>query len=158
VIFVTIGTSEPFERLLRAFDDLAGDEELVIQAGRSRTRPARARCVDFLDYDELVDHVLRARVVVSHAGVGTVLSVTAAGRRPVVVPRLQLHGEAVDDHQLAFARRIALLGLATVVEDVARLPALLAGSVATEIGADAREVPLVAELRTFLHATAVSSR
>ena len=53
VIFVTIGTSEPFERLLRAFDDLAGDEELVIQAGRSRTRPARARCVDFLDYDEL---------------------------------------------------------------------------------------------------------
>ena len=54
-------------------------------------------------FDELVEHVRRARVVVSHAGVGSVLTALANGKRPVVVPRLHRFGEAVDDHQLPFA-------------------------------------------------------
>ena len=117
MILVTIGTSEPFDRLLRALDNLSSEEELIVQAGRSSVRPVAARCVDFLEFDELVEQVRRARVVVTHAGAGTVLMVLANGKVPVVVPRLARFGEAVDDHQVPFGRRFAEQGLVVLVED-----------------------------------------
>src|SRR5688572_12463987 len=87
MILVTIGTSEPFDRLLRAIAELEFDEPLVVQYGDSKTRPARARCVSFLSFDELVQLVRDARVVITHAGAGTVLACAFNGKRPVVVPR-----------------------------------------------------------------------
>ncbi len=90
MIFVTLGTQAfQFDRLLRALDGLPGDEELVIQCGRASFRPRRAIWFDHLSYEELIDHMRRARVVVCHAGVGSVLTALELGRRPVVVPRLQ---------------------------------------------------------------------
>ena len=43
------------------------------------------------------------------------------GKRPIVVPRLSRFGEAVDDHQLPFARRLAERGLVTLLEDESEL-------------------------------------
>jgi UDP-N-acetylglucosamine transferase subunit ALG13 len=57
-------------------------------------------------------------VVVIHAGAGSIITTLALGKHPVVVPRRALYGEAVDDHQLPFARRAGELGLVTVVEDL----------------------------------------
>ena len=128
MIFVTLGTQEfQFDRLLRALDGLPGDEELVVQGGRSTFRPARAVWHDYLSFGETVEHVRRARVVVCHAGVGSVMTALEEGRRPVVVPRLREHGEAVDDHQLPFARRLASTGAVLLVEDLDALPEALAG-------------------------------
>jgi UDP-N-acetylglucosamine transferase subunit ALG13 len=120
VIFVTLGTQAyPFDRLLRGLEGL--DEELVVQGGSSTFRPDGAAWFDFLDYPELLEQVRRARVVVSHAGVGAVMTVVAEGKRPIVVPRLHRHGEAVDDHQVPFARRLDAAGLVTLVEDASQL-------------------------------------
>ena len=127
MIFVTVGTLHfPFERLLRAVDGLPGDEELIVQSRAPGTRPARGRFVEDLTYEQLVAEVSRARVVVCHAGVGSVLTALANGKRPIVVPRLQRYGEAVDDHQLPFGRRLAEAGLVTLVEDPAQLAAAVA--------------------------------
>ena len=127
MIFVTLGTQAfQLDRLLRALDALPGDEELVVQCGRATFRPARAEWHDHMGYEELIDHLQRARVVVCHAGVGSVLTALEHGRRPVVVPRLHSFGEAVDDHQVPFARRLAKAGYVTLVEDLDRLPDALA--------------------------------
>jgi UDP-N-acetylglucosamine transferase subunit ALG13 len=127
VILVTLGTLHfPFDRLLRALDGLPGDEELVVQTRSPGIPPAGARVVAELPYDELAAEIRCARVVVCHAGVGSVLTVLANGKRPVVVPRLARFREAVDDHQLPFARRLAKAGAVTLVEDVDALPAALA--------------------------------
>jgi UDP-N-acetylglucosamine transferase subunit ALG13 len=121
MIFVTVGTNEArFDRLLRATESLRGDEEIVVQHGPSDVRPAGATCVDYLEFDAMVEHVDRSRVVVTHAGVGSILLALSRGRRPVVVPRRRSFGEAVDDHQVPLARRLAELGLVTVVEDPER--------------------------------------
>jgi UDP-N-acetylglucosamine transferase subunit ALG13 len=131
VILVTVGTLHfPFERLLRAVDQLPGDEELIVQSRARGTRPARARCVEDLPYEQLVAEIRRARVVVCHAGVGSILTALANGKRPIVVPRLGHYGEAVDDHQLAFGRRLAEAGLVTLVEDPAQLAAAVASPAA----------------------------
>ena len=150
MIFVTLGTQAyPFDRLLRGLEAV-DDEELVVQAGVSTFHPAGAVWFDYLEYPELREHVRRARVVVSHAGVGSVMTTVAEGKRPVVVPRLHRYGEAVDDHQVPFARRLAETGLLTLVEDPADLAAALAGPVPPLERTPGGESLLAADLRAYL--------
>ena len=105
MILVTIGTNEqPFDRLIRAATTLGGDEPLLVQHGSSRVPHGRGEWVDFLSFDELADRARQARVVVCHAGVGSIMLARRCGHRPVVVPRRHQLGEAVDDHQLFLAR------------------------------------------------------
>jgi UDP-N-acetylglucosamine transferase subunit ALG13 len=121
MIFVTVGTNEaPFDRLLRAVESLEPGD-LVAQCGSSALRPKNATCVDFLPFEQLVAYVQSASAVVTHAGVGSIAVALANGKRPVVVPRLQRYGEAIDDHQVSLGRRLQRSGLVTLVEDPARL-------------------------------------
>jgi UDP-N-acetylglucosamine--N-acetylmuramyl-(pentapeptide) pyrophosphoryl-undecaprenol N-acetylglucosamine transferase len=126
MIFVTVGTNEaPFDRLILALDRLPRGEQLIVQTGASQVRPEGALCIEELPFEALAEHVRRARVVVMHAGVGSVLTALANGKRPVIVPRRAEFGEAVDDHQLAFARRFEAAGLVSLVEDEQALPAIV---------------------------------
>jgi len=84
MIFVSVGTAAPFDRLMQAVERLETAEPIVVQYGSSSTRPRNARCVSFMPYDDLVELVESARVVISAAGVGTVMTVLAAGKRPIV--------------------------------------------------------------------------
>jgi UDP-N-acetylglucosamine transferase subunit ALG13 len=148
VIAVVLGTQRyRFDRLLRALDGI--EEELVVQGGSSTFRPQGATWFEFLDYPALVERMRAARVVVSHAGVGAIVTAVAEGKRPVVVPRLKRYGEAVDDHQVPFARRLAEVGLVTLVEDPAELPAAVAETPAPPpaLGGESR---LAADLRAYL--------
>ncbi len=150
MIFVTVGTNEaPFDRLLEALDALPPDMSLFVQCGASLLRPSRAQCVEFLPYDEVLEAMRTADVVVTHAGVGSVLTALSAGKRPVVVPRLRRFGEAVDDHQVAFARKLERTGLVSVVEDLVHLPDALrpASAAGIELGPSDR---FVADLRAYL--------
>jgi beta-1,4-N-acetylglucosaminyltransferase len=152
MIFVTVGTSEfPFDRLVRAIDveDLSG-EELVVQHGPSLVRPVGASRVAFLPYDELAETIRLARMVVTHAGVGSVMTALGNGKRPIVVPRLRRFGEAVDDHQLHLGRRLHEADLVTLVENPDDVLETLPSAAATsgvELGPNPR---LVAELKEFV--------
>jgi UDP-N-acetylglucosamine transferase subunit ALG13 len=123
MIFVTIGTTKPFDRLLRAVEtlEIPSGEELIVQCGDSTVRPSAALCLGFLPFDELAAHVRRARIVIAHAGAGTAIAALSLGARPIIVPRLARFDEAADDHQVDFARRLAEAGLVTLVEDLGGL-------------------------------------
>jgi UDP-N-acetylglucosamine transferase subunit ALG13 len=152
VILVTVGTNEaPFDRLLEAVAALSTSEEIVVQHGSSAIVPANAaRTYDFLLFDDLVREMRASRVVVTHAGIGSIMTALSCGRRPVVAARLVANREAVDDHQLPVARRLQEAGLVTLVEDLARLEDALAKAgeeVDVSLGADER---LVSELREYV--------
>jgi beta-1,4-N-acetylglucosaminyltransferase len=152
VILVTVGTNEaPFDRLLQAVAALSTSEELVVQHGSSAIVPANAaRTYDFLLFDDLVREMRASRVVVTHAGIGSIMTALSCGRRPVVAARLVANREAVDDHQLPVARRLQEAGLVTLVEDLARLEDALAKAgeeVDVSLGADER---LISELREYV--------
>ena len=53
MIFVTIGTSEPFDRLLAPLASLEA-EDLLVQHGDSGIELQNARMVSYLEFDELV--------------------------------------------------------------------------------------------------------
>ncbi len=151
MIFVTVGTNEArFDRLLAALEELPNGTELVVQHGPSPIRPSGATCRDYVSFDEMVEQMGRARAVVTHAGVGSVLTALLNGTRPIVVPRLQRYGEAVDDHQLEFGRRAQRAGLVTLVEDTAELPEVIARQQASPPPPPHADERLVEDLRRFL--------
>ena len=153
MIFVTVGTNEaPFCRLLRAIGDHAANEELVVQHGPSPVRPPGATCFDFLPYPRLVDYARAARVVICHAGVGSVLVAVRAGKRPIVLPRLRRYGEAIDDHQLDFARRLDEENVVELLKDPGSLSDLLSER-SDRHDVNARSCGLADDLRDYLRAT-----
>jgi UDP-N-acetylglucosamine transferase subunit ALG13 len=87
--------------------------------------------------------------VVTHAGVGTILTALQLGTRPVVVPRLHAFAEAVDDHQVALARRLDSAGLVTLVEELDHLADAVA-SPGTPNGHTGASGSLVSELHDYL--------
>jgi UDP-N-acetylglucosamine transferase subunit ALG13 len=120
-VFATVGADyHPFDRLMLWLDhwlqDSAPDVSCVAQTGPSLV-PARARSTKFQTYREIWTAMRRASLVVSHAGPGGVLMARDAGHCPVVVPRRREFGEAVDNHQVSFARWLASRRIAHVAED-----------------------------------------
>jgi UDP-N-acetylglucosamine transferase subunit ALG13 len=124
MILVTVGTHEqPFDRLVEAAAALGGDEPMVVQYGTSTVAHGRGEWVDFMSFDELAEQARRARVVVSHAGVGSIVLARRYGHRPIIMPRRPHFGEHVDEHQMQLTRRLAQAGIVTVVEDAGALAA-----------------------------------
>jgi hypothetical protein len=77
-----------------------------VQTGTSAV-PRLAEHRDYLGYEEMEAMVREASVVVCHGGPGTIMLASNLGKRPIVVPREKGLGEHVDNHQCAFAERIA---------------------------------------------------
>lgn len=151
MIFVTVGTNEaPFDRLLRAVSELELVEPCIVQIGASNVRPPGAHCVEFLAFDEVAAHIREARLVVCHAGVGSVMVALMNGKRPIVVPRLKRYGEAVDDHQVAFAGRFQQRGLVELVEDPRHLSAAIRADRKRFSSAASGRSRLAEDLRTYL--------
>jgi len=127
MILVTVGTHEQqFDRLVQAAAQLGGDEELVVQYGTSTLTQGRGEWVDFMSFDELAEQARRARVVVCHAGVGSIVLARRYGHRPIIMPRRPHFGEHVDEHQMQLTRRLAKAGIVTVVETAEELAAAVA--------------------------------
>lgn len=150
MIFVTVGTNEArFDRLIEAIAALDVDEQIVVQRGSSAVYPENAEVHDFLPFEMLVELVRSSRAVVSHAGVGSIMVALANERKPIVVPRLKAFGEAVDDHQVLFARRFEAEGLVSLANpETLRL--VLARSESSLAMTTAEEAPLVEDLRNFI--------
>lgn len=139
MILVSVGTHEqPFDRLVEAVAALPGDEELVVQYGTSRRCEGRGEWIDYMSFDELADLAKRARVVVCHAGVGSIVLARRYGHRPIIMPRRPHLGEHVDEHQMELSRRLDRAGIVTVVETAEALATAVAAPPAiAQVGAQA---------------------
>jgi UDP-N-acetylglucosamine transferase subunit ALG13 len=118
-LFVTLGTIRPyrFDALIDAVlrTGLA-NEHTVWQVGITTRTDLPGRVVEQLGHEEFLAAAAAADVVVTHAGVGTVLELLEHGTHPVVVPRSRNRGEHVDDHQHEIAEYLRTIDVATVLE------------------------------------------
>lgn len=124
MIFVTVGTHEqPFDRLISCIDRLKRDgviqEEVIIQTGFSTYEPQHCRWSKMLPYEEMVENVEKARIVITHGGPASFIMPLQMGKIPIVVPRQSKFGEHVNGHQLEFAKAMEQRqGNVIVIEDI----------------------------------------
>lgn len=127
-VVVAVGSDHHrFDRLVHWVDRWAAshpEHRVWCQYGPADP-PRAATGVAWSRLDELLARFSSADCVVTSCGPGTVMEVRVAGLRPVVVPRLAALGECVDDHQVAFARRLHRDGTAVGCETEAALVEVL---------------------------------
>ena len=128
MIFVTVGTQLPFDRLVGAMDDWAAHHpgiEVFGQIGPTSAIPRHFKAVDFLPPTEVEDCIRRAECIVAHAGLGTILSALVLRRPLIIMPRRQALKEHRSDHQVTTARWLQDDLRLTVAADTEQLCRLL---------------------------------
>ena len=111
LIFLTVGNwHRGFDRLVRAVDELKGqsviDEDVVAQVGFGEYRPANLEVMDFCSPAQFQSIAGEARIIVTHAGIGTIGEAISLGKPVIVIPRKAELGEAGDNHQRTTARQL----------------------------------------------------
>jgi len=127
MIFVTVGTQLPFDRLVRAVDEIIplADEEVFAQTCGGTYIPRNMKWMDYLPMDEFDKMFRQARLIVSHAGMGTILSALMYKIPIVIMPRFAFLGEHRNEHQYATAVKMNELRYAHVAYDNRQLRDLI---------------------------------
>ncbi|MEN6384937.1 MAG: PssE/Cps14G family polysaccharide biosynthesis glycosyltransferase [Phycisphaerales bacterium] len=109
MIFLTVGTQFPFDRLVTAVDRIAGekiiDEEIFAQIGESSYIPKNFKAIKKMDAELFERFIRNSTAIISHSGMGTIENALKYEKPMLVLPRLKKFGEVVNDHQLAIAKR-----------------------------------------------------
>lgn len=157
MIFVTVGTDMPFDRLLKVMDSWAaetGRTDVFAQIGEGGWEPRHIRFTHFLQPPEFVERFKSARVIVSHAGMGTILSALHYGKPILVMPKRASLREHRNEHQLATAQRMMEMASVNVAFDDAELRSRLDHLdelvPSRKIGSQASD-SLICGLRDFIH-------
>lgn len=113
MIFLTTGTQLPFDRLVRAVDEWVETSEpaceifgQVLSPSHEPYRPKHFKTKTRLSPAEYSEVFSKARLVISHAGMGTILTALTQGKQICVMPRQAKHGEHRNDHQLSTVQRL----------------------------------------------------
>ena len=162
MIFVTVGTQGQFDRLIRTVDEWAGVHgraDVFAQTGPSDYHSKHIRRERFIDPTEFRKRVEAASLVISHAGMGSIITALERGKRIIVMPRRASLGEHRNDHQLATAKRFAEQGRIMVAfteqELVDKLDQLQDSGETERLGAQASP-SLISTIRTFIETGRIS--
>ena len=156
MIFVTVGTELPFDRLVKTINTWAKqnrEQEVFAQIGEGAWEPDGIKSSPFLAPAEFSNLCSQASVIVAHAGMGTILSALSAGKPLLVMPRLAKLGEHRNEHQSATARHMHEQGKVNVAFDetelLQNLDSLSDLALGPRIGSFASE-DLIKKVRTFI--------
>jgi UDP-N-acetylglucosamine transferase subunit ALG13 len=124
VIFVSVGTMLPFERLVRGADDWARQnplEPIFIQIGNGEYQPQHAPWTRIMPIAEYRERLETCDLFVAHAGIGSILQAVEFRKQQLLLPRHQSLGEHTTDHQLDTIERFGSLKGVRVVDQVSDL-------------------------------------
>jgi len=165
MIFVAVGTQLPFDRLVRCIDDWCasrGDGDGVFgqigHLGPDNYRPAHFEWAEMIGADDFRTRVQTADVIVSHAGMGSIITAMSFAKPIVILPRRAHLGEQRNDHQLATAKRLGGRPGIHVAMTEDALPEMIdrvleAGTGGAGPGISAfAEDRLITAIRDFIHA------
>ena len=154
IILVITGTSlYRFDRLIKEMDNIAkkNDEEVIIQTGHISYKIQNANHFIFLPDEKFTKLYESARLIISHAGIGSIITALRNNKPLIIVPRMKKYGEHLDDHQLEIAGEIEKEGRATVVYDVRNLEKLIkSGHIYYGIGFNKEKTILIEKLGRYL--------
>ena len=109
MIFVTVGTQLPFPRLVDEMCRIRFElnEEIIVQSANTTYSDAKLTVRPFLTPVEFEKAATSTRILVGHAGIGTLLTAKKFGVPLVVLPRKASLGEHRNDHQVATVQQIS---------------------------------------------------
>ena len=128
-VVASVGTyHHPFDRFVQWLEPWTTQNHADVVFQHGSTRPMQqSDNHEMLSHQELLEHYSSADAIVLQGGAGGVMDARKVGRIPIVVPRIPVDHEVVDNHQVVLCRRLADLGLVHVAESADELARLLDG-------------------------------
>lgn len=126
MIFVTLGTQDKsFDRLLKAIDKEIETgtikDKVIVQAGYTKYESKNMEIFDLVDSEEFDKLVDKCDLLITHAGVGSILSAVKKGKKVICVPRLKEYKEHTNNHQKQIAQEFEKEGYILALTDVNQL-------------------------------------
>ena len=114
-IFVTLGTQDKiFNRLL---DDVSmylikskSNDEVIVQAGFTKYKNDKMKIYDLLDKDEFDKYIKDCDLLITHGGVGSILTGIKNNKKVIACPRLAKYKEHINDHQVQIVEKFSQAG------------------------------------------------
>ncbi|GGK01683.1 beta-1,4-galactosyltransferase [Lentibacillus kapialis] len=126
MILVVLGTHElPFTRLLNEVERLKTDgiiqEDVIVQHGHTAYQSDNLILKPFVSFEEMDLLYEQARLIITHAGTGSIIMGLRKAKHVIACPRLSKYGEHNDDHQLQIVSALAGQGHMLSWEEDTRL-------------------------------------
>lgn len=105
MILVTLGTQDKqFKRLLdniqKEIDAGNIKDRVVVQAGYTKYNSKDMEIFDLVDRDKFNDLINKCDLLITHGGVGSILTGLKNNKKVIVCPRLSKYKEHINDHQV----------------------------------------------------------
>lgn len=102
MIFLTVGTQLPFDRLVQALDLIQPEvnRKIVGQVGCGTYDANNIETYESMEPEVFNLYLKKADLIISHAGMGSIISSLKLGKRIIVVPRLSAYNEHRNNHQI----------------------------------------------------------
>lgn len=130
MILVLLGTQKnEFNRLLEAIEKNIIDgnikEKVIVQAGCTKYTCKFMEIFDLIPKEDIEELKKKARIIITHGGVGSILSCVKLDKKVIAVPRLLKYNEHVNDHQKQLVEKFDKKGYIIGLEDLEKLPEAL---------------------------------
>lgn len=104
MILVLLGTqNNSFHRLLEKIDELIESkvitENVIVQAGHTKYESKNMKILDLIPKEELEKYQEKASFIITHGGVGSIITSIEKQKKVIAVARQHQYGEHVNDHQ-----------------------------------------------------------
>ena len=151
MILVTVGMQLGFDRLIEAVDELAPGlgMEVIAQTGKGTYKPKHMEARESIAPAEFESLVKKSDLIISHAGIGTVLTAQRLSKPILLFPRRFDQGEHRNDHQVATARKLQGRSGLLIAMDESELEAKIAEGLALT-SAQSQMSPTAKQLRNSI--------
>ena len=115
MILVTLGTQDkPFTRLLdsvqKEIDNGNIKDKVIVQAGYTKYNSDEMEIFDLIDRDKFSELIKSCDLLITHGGVGSILTGLKNNKKLIVCPRLAKYHEHMNDHQLQITENFSKAG------------------------------------------------
>ena len=126
MILVLLGTqNNSFHRLLeevqKNIENKKIKEEVIVQKGYTKFESQDMKMYTEIPIDELSKLIDQADLIITHGGVGSIISSIKKGKKVIAVPRLEKYKEHVNDHQKDIVETFNQSGYIIGIENVEQL-------------------------------------
>lgn len=126
MILMVCGTQKfQLDRMLMEMDRLietgAVTEAVFAQIGHSTYEPKHYQWERFVAGEEFEEKIRTCDLLLTHSGVGTIITGKELGKPVLVFPRSAKYGEHVDDHQWQIAREFRKRDYALICEEASQM-------------------------------------
>lgn len=115
MILITLGTQDKqFTRLLNVVQNEIDKgnikDKVIVQAGHTKFESNDMEIFDLIDREKFSNLISECDVLITHGGVGSIITGLQNNKKVIVAPRLAKYDEHMNDHQLQITENFSKAG------------------------------------------------